>query len=79
MDDFREFLKGLPGKLSAKNIEAITARVEAMMPPEMVKTVEIINARVPTATIEAFGLTIAVDAHGHAVTVEFPYGAEVTE
>ena len=32
VDDFREFLAGLPGKMSQKKVDAIVEHVEALMP-----------------------------------------------
>lgn len=79
MDDFREFLKNLPGKMSAKSIDAIVEYVDAAGPADgIVETVELAYARVPVETVEAYGLSIAVDANGNAVTVSFPAGAQVT-
>lgn len=79
MDDFREFLKGLPGKMSAKTMDAIVEHVEAMLPADTVKTVELIGARIPTHSVRIHGLDIALDASGNAVAVMFPDPAEVTE
>ncbi|MCX5119239.1 hypothetical protein OG992_18800 [Micromonospora sp. NBC_00362] len=36
------------------------------------------GARVPVEIVEAYGLSIEVDANGNAATVTFPHGAEVT-
>lgn len=79
MDDFREFLAGLPGKMSQKNLDAIVEHVEALMPPETVNTVEVLDARIPTHHVRAHGLDIMLDASGNAVAVIFPHGGMVTE
>lgn len=44
---------------------------------EGIDSVEVRNARVTVETVEAYGLTIAVDAHGNAVQVTSPWGLEI--
>jgi hypothetical protein len=41
-------------------------------------TVEVHGARIPVETVEAYGLTISVDANGNAVEVSSPWGLGVT-
>lgn len=77
MDDFRQFLAGLPGKMSKKTIDAIVEHVENEPAGGVVETVELADARVPVGHVTAYGLDIAVDANGRAVTVDFPAGTEV--
>ncbi|TCB97557.1 hypothetical protein E0H26_11605 [Micromonospora zingiberis] len=42
-----------------------------------VNTVEVTGARVTVETVEAYGLTIEVDANGNAVQISSPYGLEI--
>lgn len=44
-----------------------------------VMTVEVPYARVPVETVEAYGLTIELDANGDAVTVHSKHGLQVSE
>ena len=78
MEEFREFLKSLP-KMSAKTMEALMERVEEMFPVGGVKSVEIDHSHVIVETVTAYGLEIELDAHGNAVTIEFPRSAQITE
>lgn len=78
MDEFEEFLNSLPGKLSDKKRDAILDYVEKMVMVN-VKVVEVDHSWVVTETVEAYGLTLELDAHGDAVTVEFPRSAQVIE
>lgn len=77
MSELERFLSGLPGKISRKNITAIMEYVEANPANGVVESVELANARVPVETVSVYGLEIALDASGNAVTVGFPAGAEV--
>jgi hypothetical protein len=70
----REWLAKLLPKAAHKHIGAILDNFMI----EAVEAVEILGARVQVEQVEAYGLTIGLDANGNAVTVEFPYGAEVT-
>lgn len=77
MSDLHSFMEKLPGKISKKNMDAIAEHVEATANDTSdIKAVEIHGARVAVETVNAYGLVIQLDAHGNAVTVEFPYGAE---
>ncbi|MEV1157749.1 hypothetical protein AB0J27_20355 [Micromonospora chokoriensis] len=71
----RAWLEELLPKAAHKHIPAILANYM----PERVEAVDIIGARAVVDTVEAYGLTIEVDANGNAATVRFPYGAEVAE
>lgn len=44
-----------------------------------VTEVEVHHARVPVETVEAYGLTIRVDANGNAVSVSSAHGFMITE
>lgn len=44
-----------------------------------VMTVEVPCARVPVESVEAYGLTIELDANGDAVTVHSKHGLQVSE
>lgn len=61
----------------AELAQAITDALEAeghLWEDGWVDAVEVHNARVITETIEVYGLTIQLDAHGNAVTVSSPHG-----
>lgn len=47
---------------------------EAGLLMEELSTVEVYGARVPVETVQAYGLSIEVDAHGNAVTINSPWG-----
>lgn len=72
MGEFEKFLRSFPG-MSAKTIVAIVEYVEGIE-REDVDAVEVHHARVPVDRVEAFGLTVEIDASGNAVRVEFPHG-----
>ena len=76
MEEFREFLVDL--KVPAKKIDAILEQVETMIPVYL-KSVEIDHSHVIVETVTAYGLEIELDAHGEAVTVEFPRSAQISE
>jgi hypothetical protein len=42
-----------------------------------VTTIEVRGARVPVETVEAYGLTIRVDANGNAAEITSPWGLEI--
>lgn len=44
-----------------------------------IATVDVVGARVPIETVEAYGLTIRLDASGNAVSIASPYGLEIAE
>ena len=44
---------------------------------EIVYAVTVEKSRMGVETIQAYGLTITLDANGDAARVEFPHGAEV--
>lgn len=73
-NDGREWLLDLLPKSAHKHIDAILRKFT----PEVVHEVEVVGARVQIEQVEAYGLSIGLDANGNAVTVGFPYGAEVT-
>lgn len=80
MSDLHSFMEKLPGKISKKNMDAIAEHVEATANDTSdIKVVEIHGARVAVETVRVHGLVIEIDANGNAVTVEFPYGGEVTK
>lgn len=74
-DENREWLLELLPKSAHKKIDQILD----YFAPEVVAEVEIVGARVQVERVEAYGLRIGLDANGNAVTIEFPYGAEVTQ
>jgi len=76
VEEFREFLVDL--KVPAKKIDAILEQVETMIPVYL-KSVEIDHSHVIVETVTAYGLEIELDAHGEAVTVEFPRSAQISE
>ncbi len=77
--------KLLPGKLSnwrrAEVAEEIADELtsEGLLFPDGITAVEVPGARVPVETVDAYGLTIAVDANGNAVRVSSPWGLEAVE
>lgn len=74
-DDAKWLLALLPKAAHGK----IPAILDYFSTPEQIDAVGIIGARVPIEHAEVYGLRIGVDANGNAATVEFPYGAHVTE
>lgn len=71
----REFLEELLPKGAHKHIDKILNYFE----PIQVDAVEIRGGRVAIEEVTIYGLVIGVDANGNASTVDFPYGADVTE
>jgi predicted transcriptional regulator len=63
-------------KSQHKKIERIVEAL-ALEDVQTVDEVAVIGARVPVEHVTAYGLEIAVDANGNAVTVGFPYGGEL--
>lgn len=74
MSDDRVWLTELLPKTAHKHIGSILEHFVL----DTVSEVEIVDARVPVEGVDAYGLTLQIDALGNAVTVGFPYGAEVT-
>ncbi|MEU4164532.1 hypothetical protein [Actinoplanes sp. NPDC026670] len=74
IDAFREELAGILPKSQHKKIEPIVA----LLDDTLIYGVAVCRTRVGIETVEAYGLTIVLDANGEATTIDFPYGAEVT-
>lgn len=72
-DDDREWLTELLPKSAHKHVDAILRYFRE----DPVSEVEIVGARVEVERIEAYGLIVGLDANGNAVSIRFPYGAEV--
>lgn len=72
----REVLAETLPKSAHKHIDKILDRLGV---PEATRMVEIVGARVEVEEVDAYGLTIGVDANGNAARVYFPHGAEVVE
>lgn len=68
----REWLAKLLPKNSHKHIEAI---LDYFADEPDIYAAEINGARVQIEQVSAYGLGIAIDANGNAVTVDFPHGA----
>ncbi len=71
-DDILAILKDKTLRLAGK-----AERIAELFPSNEVEGVEIVGSRAPIETVEAYGLTIGVDANGHASTVECDYGLRV--
>jgi len=74
LEDLQEMLTDTLPKSGQKHIPVILNFVADML---QVEEVEIHHARVAVETVSVYGLTIALDANGEAVTVEFPRGAVI--
>ncbi len=73
----RENLLDILPKSQHSKIDKI---IELVTPePWSVWSVDVGMSRAAIETVEAYGLTIGVDANGDAATVEFPYGADLSE
>lgn len=74
MSEHSQFLADLLPKSAHTKIPAILSYFGQA---EAASKANIVGSRVPVETVEAYGLSIGVDANGNAATVEFPHGAEV--
>lgn len=74
IDVFREELAAILPKSQHKKIEPIVA----LLDDTLIYTVDVCKSRAGISPVEAYGLTITIDANGDAATVDFPYGAEAT-
>lgn len=80
MNPAREQARGALEEALPKSAHKHIRKVlDALGYADAVNAVEIVGARVAVETVSAYGLVIELDANGNAVTIGFPYGAEVTE
>lgn len=73
--DLEDRLREILPKTQHKKIEAI---MDACGSALTVSEVAPHKTHAPIETVQAYGLTIGIDANGYAASVEFPDGAEVT-
>ncbi|WP_371409767.1 hypothetical protein OG423_14275 [Micromonospora zamorensis] len=73
MSEHSKFLADLLPKSAHTKIPAILSYFGQA---EATHEVDVVGARVPVETVEAYGLLIGVDANGNAATITFPHGAE---
>lgn len=73
-NDLREQIAEILPKSQHHKID----RILDVIDPEqyLISTVEVLRSAVGIETVEAYGLTIKLDANGDAAEITFPYGAE---
>jgi hypothetical protein len=76
--EFRKFLLDLLPKSQHVKVDRIVEEFQAYADAEF-HTVEVHGARVVTETIDAYGLSIELDANGNAVTVDTMHGFFIPE
>ena len=84
MSSREELVKGVREALVGKTkrddqVEAIVAFIEAETGFDFVYEVYPDRTRVEVEQVEAYGLTLGIDANGEACRVNFPYGAHLDE
>jgi hypothetical protein len=73
----------LPKSLSQKKRDELTEQIvnalfdAGLLLVDDATTIEVRGARVPVETVEAYGLTIRVDANGNAAEITSPWGLEI--
>jgi hypothetical protein len=73
-------IRSVNPRISATKLGELLDAIEELMPGEAgIFGVAVEGTRVVVETIEAYGLTIGVDANGRAAEVAFPDGATWTE
>ena len=77
MIDFDAFREGL-AEILPKSQHTKIERIVSLIDDDLIYEVDVCRSRVGVEHVEAYGLTITVDANGDAAAIEFPYGAEVT-
>ena len=74
IDAFREELSRILPKSQHKKIEPIVA---LLVEDPLIYEVEVCRSRIGIEHIDAYGLSLTLDANGEAAAIEFPYGAEM--